>query len=45
MVDDVFKSTAQKGQEYSHRIGLTLTSHLETVISEIYRTKYDVVQN
>ena len=34
-----FKSTAQKGREYSHWIDLTLNSHFEAVISEIYRTK------
>ena len=39
MFNDFFKSTAQKGREYSHWIDLTLNSHFEAVISEIYRTK------
>ena len=39
MFNDFFKSTAQKVREYSHWIDLTLNSHLEAVISEIYRTK------
>ena len=34
-----FKSAAQKGREYSHWIDLTLNSHFEAVISEIYLTK------
>ena len=34
-----FKYTAQKSREYSHWIDLTLNSHFEAVISEIYRTK------
>ena len=39
MFNDFFKSTAQKGREYSHWIDLTLNSHVEAVVSEIYRTK------
>ncbi len=39
MFNDFFKSTAQKGREYSHWIDLTLNSHFEAVISEIYRTE------
>ena len=39
MFNVFFKSTAQKGREYSHWIDLTLNSHFEAVISEIYRTK------
>ena len=39
MFNDLFKSTAQKGREYSHWIDLTLNSHFEAVISEIYLTK------
>ena len=34
-----FKSWAQKSREYSHWIDLTLNSHFEAVVSEIYRTK------
>ena len=34
-----FKSTAQKGREYSHWIDLTLNSHFEAVISKIYLAK------
>ena len=40
MFNDFLKSTAQKGREYSHWIDLTLNSHVEAVISEIYRTKF-----
>ena len=39
MFYDFFKSTAQKGREYSRWIDLTLNSHFEAVISEIYRTE------
>ena len=38
----LFKSTAQKNREYSHWIDLTLNSHFEAVISEIYLTKIQV---
>ena len=41
MFYDFFKSTAQKGREYSRWIDLDLrlNSRFEAVISEIYRTK------
>ena len=39
MLNMFFKSTAPKGREYSHWIDLTLNSHCEAVMSEIYRTK------
>ena len=39
MFNDFFKSTAQKGREYSHWIDLALNSHFEAVISEIDLTK------
>ena len=39
MFNGLFKSTAQKVQEQSHWIDLSLNSHFEAVSSEIYRTK------
>ena len=38
MINDFFKSTAQKGREYSHWIDLTLGIHFEAVIPETCRT-------
>jgi len=39
LLNDLFKSTARKGREYSHWMDLTLTSHLDVANSEKYISK------